>query len=180
MSERSLDLLNIYELAEPDGPRFLVAFLEAHHAHRRGIVPRAVVGEFTPDPAGEFDPDTFALNPEFVEAFTAYMNDVGIRSAELCSQAAQNPSSLLYLLDPRNDDPGDSPPVSDLLGRFAIDERGVPVPGSFEYNREHRMFDPVTGPSDILTDRQFYDWLHAPEDDDGEGTHRPSDLPIVP
>lgn len=177
MPERSLDLLNIYELMEPEGPRHLVAFLEPVLADLQGIVSQAVVGEFQPREDGDFDPHSFELNPEFVLQFIRYMNEEAIHSLELLDQAARNPSSQLHLVDPRNLD-DDEPPLSDVLGRFAIDELGHPVPGSFEYNREHAMFDPVKGPSDILTDRSFYNWLH-PVSDDAYAVRR-SDLPIVP
>lgn len=177
MAERSLDLLNIYELMEPEGPRHLVAFLEPVLAELRGIVSHAVVGEFLPRTDGEFDPNTFELNPEFVLQFIRYMNEEAIHSPELLDQAARNPSSQLHLVDPRNLD-DDEPPLSDVLGRFTIDEHGQPVAGSFEYNREHAMFDPVKGPSDILTDRSFYNWLHPVSDN--SQARRPSDLPIVP
>lgn len=182
MTGRSLDLLNIYELMEPDGPRHLVVFLEPLHAQLQGIVSRAVVGEFVPRPDGEFDPATFRLNPEFVAMFVQYMNEEAIQSPELLAQAEQNPSSHLYLVDPRNPQEDDGPPpASDLLGRFSVDAHGRPVPGSFEYNPAHAMFDPVTGPSEILTDRKFYNWLH-PIHGTQNGTGRPprSDLPIVP
>lgn len=178
MAERSLELLNIYELMEPEGPRHLVAFLEPVLAELHGIVDRAVIGEFTPRVEdGEFDPATFVLNPEFVVQFIRYMNEEAIRSQELLDQAARNPSAHLHLVDPRNTD-DDEPPLSDVLGRFSIDENGQPVPGSFEYNREHRMFDPVKGPSDILMDLSFYNWLHPIRD--SHQTERMSDLPIVP
>ncbi len=136
-----------------------------------------MVGEFIPDDEGEFDPHSFELNPEFVEAFVQYMNEDAILSSELLSQAARNPSSHLYLVDPRNPlEQDEPPPPSDLLGRFAIDEHGHPVLNSFEYNHDHAMFDPISGPSDILTDRLFYNWLH-PVDETKSGTL--SDLPIV-
>lgn len=161
MSEHSFDLLNIFEIDEPEGPRHLVCFLEKDTADAQGgIEVRDVVGDFDPKADGEFDPETFRLNPEFIQGLVAYMNAEAIHSPELIEQARSNPGAILYLLDPRNDHPGAEPPIGDLLGGFAIADDGTPVPNSFRYNDQHVMFDPVTGPSGILTDRQFYDWLH--------------------
>ena len=52
------------------------------------------------------------------------------------------------------------PPASDVVGGFDVDHDGRIVPGSFEYNAHHAWFDPDSGPSGLLADRQFYDWLH--------------------
>lgn len=158
--DASLDLLNIFEVQEPTGTRFLVCFLEPVLAGSIGIVERAVVGEFTPRADGEFDPATFRLNPEFVMAFAGYMNEIGALSPDLEEQGRANPGAALYLVDPRfGEGPGDPPP-SDLLGSIEIDAEGRPVRGSFRYNPHHVLFDPVTGPSFLLLDRRFYDWLH--------------------
>jgi hypothetical protein len=161
MSEdASLELLNIFEIEDPDeGPRFLICFLEAALAGSKGIDGRAVVGDFTPKADGDFDPATFRLNPEFVAAFAEYINSQALDSEELLEQARQNPDANLFLMDPRYLGEGEPPP-GDLLGWFQIDEQGRPIPGSFHYNDRHVMFDPDRGPSGILIDRSFYDWLH--------------------
>lgn len=156
----SIELLHIYEIEEPEGTRFLVCFLEPVLAGARGIESKAVVGEFVPKPDGEFDPETFVLNPEFVAGFEEYMNALGIDSPELIEQARQNPGSELFLVDPRHGDPASEPEVGDLLGWISIDDDGTPVDDSFHYNEQHLLFDPLTGPSHILLDRRFYDWLH--------------------
>lgn len=163
----SLEMLNLYEVQDEGRPRHFVCFLEPVLAGARGIPGHAIVGEFAPGASGEFDPGTFELNPEFVAAFTGFMNDRAIRSSELVRQARANPGGWLYLIDPRNRTPADDPPPGDLLGAFAIDDSGQAVPNSFQYNRNHVMFDPTSGPSGILMDRQFYDWLHSegPESD---------------
>ncbi len=158
--ESSLELLNIYEINEPEGPRFLVCFLEPVLAGAKGIDSRAVVGDFTPRADGEFDPASFRLNSEFVATFAEYMNAVALDSEELRAQARGNPGSDLFLLDPRFQDHSQEPKPADLIGWFHIDELGQPVPESFQYNGHHVMFDPDRGPSGILFDRSFYDWLH--------------------
>ena len=128
-----------------------------------GIEPRAVVGEFTPDAGGDFDLETFELNPDFVRAFAEYMNEEGVKAPELLAQAAAEPEGFLYLVDPRHPFDPDSPsepPGTDIVGRFLVDAQGGIVADSFEYNADHVLFDPETGVSGILHDRKFYDWLH--------------------
>ena len=43
---------------------------------------------------------------------------------------------------------------------FLRDEAGQIVPGSFQYNKNHTLFDRTHGISGILRDQQFYKWLH--------------------
>ncbi len=159
-SEPSLELLNIYEIDEDGQTRYLVCFLEPVMAGAKGIDGRSVVGEFEPLPDGEFNPHTFQLNPEFVASLTDYMNADAIQAEELQRQAQESPSGWLYLIDPRHQEPSAEPPAGDVLGAFAVDDAGQVVPNSFQYNSHHLMFDPEKGPSALLMDRRFYDWLH--------------------
>lgn len=161
----SLELLNIFDIEEDGTTRHFVCFLEPVLAGAQGIPVAAIVGEFTPDGDGEFDPDTFRLNEEFIGAFTAYMNDEVIHSPDLRNQALGNPGGVLYLVDPRITEAVNEPDPGDLLGGFAIDDDGQPVPESFRYNPQHQMFTRTHGPSGILTDRRFYDWLHPVDGD---------------
>lgn len=161
MSNVSYELLNLFEIDEPDGVRHYVCFLDPLQAGVEGIEWRCVVGEFVPTPDGEFDPATFRLNPEFIASFVDYMNDQMLTSGELLEQAGANPDSVLHLLDPRTGEPEGEPADEDLLGGFAIDSEGHPIADSFRYNPDHVMFHPSHGPSGILIDRRFYDWLHA-------------------
>lgn len=156
----SLELLNIFDFEENGGSRHLVCFLEPVLAGAKGIPIDAIVGEFTPDDQGEFDPDTFLLNEDFIVAFTNYMNTQVIHSPDLRNQAMGNPGGVLYLVDPRVTEAVNDPDPGDLLGGFAIDDDGQPVPDSFRYNPQHLMFTRTHGPSGILTDRRFYRWLH--------------------
>jgi hypothetical protein len=165
--DTSLELLNIYEIEEPEGTRHLVCFLEPVMAGAQGIPVRSIVGEFDPRDDGEFDPSSFRLNPEFVEAFMDFMNSQVIESAEMSEQSRANPGGFLHLIDPRRQDVSAEPPLSDVLGAYAVGPSGQAVPNSFRYNPDHVMFDPTTGPSGILTDRRFYDWLHAQDADSG-------------
>jgi hypothetical protein len=168
MDDVSYDLLNLYEIDEAEGTKHYVCFLDPVLAGARGIDWRSVVGEFDPRPDGDFDPATFRLNPDFVAAFAAYMNGPVLASDDVRQQAQANPDGFLHLLDPRCEEPDGEgePPVGDLLGGFAIDEAGQPVPDSFRYNPDHIMFDPQTGPSGILVDRKFYHWLHGIDHDE--------------
>jgi hypothetical protein len=56
-----------------------------------------------------------------------------------------------------------------VLGWLGVDADGAIQTGSFIYNPDHVMFQPDRGPSGILMDRQFYDWLQAWADDNGQG-----------
>ncbi len=175
-ARRSLPLLNVYEVADGDGTiHHLLAFVEPVRAGAAGIAARSVVGEFTPGPGGAFDAATLRLNPGFIEAFSAYMNDEASRSPSLIEQARGLASGWLYVLDPRSEAPPDADPAAgDLLGAFAVDDTGQIVPGSFQYNRAHVLFDPAAGPSGLFRERRFHDWLHAPRRD------HPEDLDQTP
>jgi hypothetical protein len=161
MSDPELSLLNVYEVETDGSTHHIVCFLDAVLAGARGIDSRAVVGEFTPQPDGRFDPETFELNPEFIEVFTQYMNEESAQTEQVVQEASANPSAWLYVIDPRSPNaPAADPPPSDVLGCFAVDDHGQVVPNSFQYNSEHVLFDPAQGVSGILADRRFYDWLH--------------------
>jgi len=165
MAEPALPLLNLFEVETEGRRRHVVCFLDPVRAGALGIDSRAVIGEYSPGPGGEFDLETFHLNPHFVTAFTLYMNGVTAHASEVIDAARSERSGWLYLLDPRYR-PGNAEetPGRNLLGCFAVDDSGQIVPGSFQYNSQHVWFDPVDGVSGILRDRRFYDWLHpAPE-----------------
>ena len=161
MSEESLAMLNVYEVETGSGTRHLVCFLDPVLAGARGIDPRSIVGEFSPGEDDEFDPETFILNPAFVDALREYMNDETPQSPELIREAASYSGGLLYIVDPRDEsDAGSPPPPSNLVGCYTVDDEGRIVPDSFQYNEEHRFFDPNQGVSGVFADRRFYDWLH--------------------
>jgi hypothetical protein len=160
-AEQPVGLLNVFEVVIDGAKRHLVCFLEPALAEERGISPASIVGEFTPSEGDEFDADTFVLNSDFVDAFTDYMNEEGLRNTDLLSEAAQHPGDWLYILDPRySGDANEEPPAGDLLGCFSVDEQGRIAPDSFTYNENHALFHPDEGVSAVLQDRRFYDWLH--------------------
>ncbi len=155
-------LLNIFEVELNGTPRHLVCFLEPSLAGHKGIDERSIVGEFTPGEDHDFNLETFELNPAFVDAFTGYMNAVAIQSPGMNEEATRHASGWLYVLDPRFGETGKSEPEPlDLLGGFVVDDGGRIVPDSFVYNEKHQWFSPDEGVSGVLSDRQFYDWLHA-------------------
>lgn len=168
MPESDLPLLNIFEVETDGGTRHLVGYQDPVLAGAVGLASHAMVGEFTPDADGEFDPDSFDPNPEFVEAVVGYMNAVLVHTPSLIEGARQVPGRPLYVVDPRNETPADEdPPTEDVLGSFDVDDAGSIVPDSFEYNAEHVWFSRDSGVSGLLSDRTFYDWLH-PESRPGE------------
>ena len=159
-----LPLLNVFEIADDDGrPRHLLAFIEPVKAGAEGIDPRAIVGEIKPTDEGGYDPSTLQLNPQFIEAFAAYMNEIGPVTPEITDSAKVQASGWVYIIDPRNtddNDPSTEPPTEDLVGAFAVDDAGQVAPGSFQYNANHRLIDQDRGMSGLFSDRRFYDWLH--------------------
>ena len=162
-ADRPLPLLNVFEVTDDQGIlRHLLAFIEPVLAGSNGIDTRSIVGEVTPTGEGTFDPSSLKLNPEFIEGFTGYMNEVQAASPEIVDQARDLPSGWVYIIDPRNvDESGEDPPPSDLVGAFAVDDIGQVVPKSFQYNANHVLIDQERGMSGLFSDRRFYDWLHA-------------------
>lgn len=159
--DRDLPLLNLFEVETEEGRKHLIGFLDPVRAGAEGLAPRSIVGGFTPNPQGDFDPESFGLNPDFLAAFVDFMNDEPSRSDEVRGRAGQIRSGWLYVLDPRNDTPDDQdPPKSDIVGCYAVDDTGQVVPNSFQYNAEHRWFCPDAGTSGLLEDRRFFDWLN--------------------
>lgn len=167
MSERQpLSLLNIFEVENEGAMRHLICFLDPVLAGSVGIEPRSVIGEFEPDANGEFDRNTFIVNTDFIEALTDYMNERTAHLPGIVLEATKSPSEWLYLLDPRYDNASPEPtPSEDLVGAFAVDAEGQIVPGSFQYNANHELFHAENGPSGVLKDRDFYDWLHGMEEE---------------
>jgi hypothetical protein len=166
MSEsESLPLLNVFEVSDDEGgTRHLLAFIEPVRAGSSGIDARSIVGEITPTDDGGYDPRSLKLNPEFIEAFSDYMNEVQAVTPEIVEQARTLPSGWVYIIDPRNvEEPGIDPPPTDLVGAFAVDDAGQVVPKSFQYNSNHALIDQERGMTGLFSDRKFYDWLHPPE-----------------
>ena len=159
--DHSLPLLNVYEIVHDGRTRHLICFLDPVLAGAKGIEDEEVVGDYKPGPEGAFTPETFQLNPAFVENFTRYMNEVAIHNDNLVAEASLHKSEWLYVLDPRRQDEDNvEPPASDLIGCYAVDDSSQIVPDSFQYNANHRWFDEDSGVSGVLSDRKFYDWLH--------------------
>lgn len=159
-----MQLLNVYEVVTDDGPASLICFLDPVLAGARGIDPRAVVGIYGEAGVEDFDAAGFRVNPTFVEALTGYMNEEAVESPEVVAEAKNLASGWLYIVDPRDRaEPDAEPPASNLLGAYAVDEAGQVVPGSFQYNEKHAVFDPSQGPSGVLFDKKFYNWLHGVE-----------------
>lgn len=158
-----LALLNIYEVEgeEPGRTRHLVGFMDPVLAGAIGLSSHAMVGEFEPGADGQFDPDTFQVNPEFVEALIRFLNEQPARSPQLAEGAREIPGKKLYIVDPRAtvDDDADPEP-EDVLGWFTVSNAGTLEPDSFEYNAEHRWFSKTSGVSGLLMDRSFYAFLH--------------------
>ena len=156
-----LGLLNVYEFEEDGQTRHVVAYMEPVLAGSVGLMSHAVVGEFLPGPDGQFDPDTFTPNPEFVEAVAEFLNGQPEHSPELQAGASQSNGQPLFLVDPRcTTEPHEDPEPEDVLGHFMVDELGAILPNSFVYNPQHVWFSTRSGVSGLLSDRAFYDFLH--------------------
>ena len=157
-----LPLLNVFEVDDNQGgARHLLAFIEPGRAGSVGIDPRAIVGEVTPIEGEGYDPKGLKLNPEFIQAFTDYMNEVQAVTPGVVARARDQPSGWLYPIDSRSAlQAGDELPAADLVGVFAVDDAGQVVPNSFQYNANHVLIDQERGMTGLFSDRKFYDWLH--------------------
>jgi hypothetical protein len=153
-------LVNVFDVTVDGETRHFLCFLEMELGFAKGIDSREVIGRVEPGPDGKPDLATLVPNPAFVEALTRYMNEKEARSPEVACEARANPGGWVYVIDPRQEDPDAYVPPGNILGCFAADDAGQVVPGSFQYNRNHRWIDPAHGVSGILRDRAFYDWLH--------------------
>jgi hypothetical protein len=162
MSDSTLSLINTFEVEMGGAIHHLICFIDPVLAGARGIDGRAVLGEFTPGPKGEFDPQSFQPNPQFIAALAQFMNEEVARTPELAQEARKNPGGRLQIVDARHQASADGdPPASELIGAFMIDETGLIVPGSFQHNQAHVWFNSETGGSSVLLNRRFYDWLHG-------------------
>ncbi|GIW88763.1 MAG: hypothetical protein KatS3mg108_3087 [Isosphaeraceae bacterium] len=158
-----LPLLNVYEVEDEQrgGTRHLVGFMDPVLAGAIGLVSHAMVGEFTPGPSGDFDPGSFTVNPEFVDAVIRFMNLQPARSEPLRQGAREIPGERLYVVDPRADVAEDEDPEpEDVLGWYQVDQAGELVPDSFRYNAQHVWFSTRSGVSGLLMDRTFYEFIH--------------------
>lgn len=166
MPDDALPLMNVYVFTADDGQvRHLLALQEPVLAGEKGVEPRSIIGEVTPNDYGGYDPLSLLLNPAFVEAIGSYMNEVVAETPEIAEQARAGASNWVLVVDPRNhDQTGVAPHPTDVVGGFVVDESGRIVPGSFEYNIEHNLLDTERGMSGLFSDRRFYDWLHATHD----------------
>jgi hypothetical protein len=155
-------LLNIFEVQVEERVRHLVCLLEPDRAQAEGIAARRIVGEFTPNASGEFDPDSFLPNGDFIRAYVEYMHQEVVRTPELMLLAQEKPGEALTLVDPRHpeDFEGDVPTVN-VVGRFQVDAEGWIEPGSFRYNAGHRWFDRTFGVSGVLENPELHAWLNA-------------------
>lgn len=159
----ALPLLNVYEIDDDEQgrTRHLVGFMDPVLAGAIGLASHAMVGEFTPKPSGDFDPETFSVNPEFVEAVIRFMNLQPARSEPLRQGALEIPGERLYVVDPRAEVPDDEDPeAEDVLGWYQVDDSGILVPESFQYNAQHAWFSSASGVSGLLQDRNFYAFIH--------------------
>jgi hypothetical protein len=156
-----LGLLNVFEFEEEGETRHVVAYMDPVLAGSVGLSSHAVVGDFTPGADGEFDPDTFAPNPEFLDSVAEFLNGQPEHSPELQAGARGSVGQPLFLVDPRcTTVADDDPEPEDVLGHFVVDETGTIVPDSFVYNPQHVWFSTRSGVSGLLSDRAFYEFLH--------------------
>jgi hypothetical protein len=159
-----IQLLNVFDIETENGPTSLLCFLDPVLAGIKGIEPRSIIGLYGAAEGEDFNPDTFEVNPAFVESITGYMNEEAATSKEIVEQAAALPEGWLYIIDPRDPNEGQGdPPAGNLLGAYAVDDAGQIVPNSFQYNKNHALFDRTHGLSGVLYDKKFYKWLHNVE-----------------
>lgn len=165
--------LHIFEMeGQPDtddtegtpGPIHLVALMNPDLLNGRDLPKHAVLGSFEPNEAGDFTPDTFERNDEFVLAFIDYMNESLDKVTELHDLAKDMPGKALYMVDPRFDsterpeEESEDPEPADVVGCYRVDQNGSIISQSFEYNEYHQLFHPEHGVSGILTPT-LHDWL---------------------
>jgi hypothetical protein len=159
MLERSLPLLQVREVDQEGAKRHYLCFRGPAPAVN-GVDSRAVVGEFTPDERGAFNPASLRVNTQFISAITAYMNSHVSHMPALAEKARARAGGWVFLADPRHESPaGYHTNQANCVGSFEVDIDGKVIPGSFRYNYNHLLFEPEAGASGLFNDKQFYDWL---------------------
>lgn len=170
METESRSMLNVFEVEDDQGNRrHIVCYIDAMRAGVEGINPRTIIGDIPLEVSinpSEFRPETFRLNPGFVECVTEFLNEyaLGDGAEALAEQAKSITTGWLYVVDPRFQTPDTDPGPENLIGAYAVDETGQIVPGGFLYNENHRFFDPEAGVSGLLQSQHFFDWLNPPVD----------------
>ncbi len=158
--------LNVFEFEDEGRTRTCVAMISEELADRHGIPEICILGDYVPDEQGEFVPDSFERNDNFVIAYVEMMNRRLAEIPEIHEHAKDQPNSHLYLLDPRvpvdafdpDDEDGPEPDASNVVGCYTVDSEGVISSDSFEYNAHHLLFHPEHGPSGIINE-ELYQWL---------------------
>ncbi len=155
------DLHHLYEIDDPDGPRFLLSYLLPEEAQTRGgLDDSAVLGSFRKGDDGQLDPATFEVNPTFVAAIIDYVNGELLPTDDQPASGMAGGQLMLY--DHRNRDEMPDPEATDdedLIGGFQLDANGSVCAGSFRYNQDHQLCHPERGPSFLITSIHFYRWL---------------------
>ena len=176
----SAALLNIYDVETEKGPARSSASSTPCSPGPRGSTTRSVVGDYVDRRGRRVRPRRLPGQPG-VRRGPDRLHERGDRRDPRRSPArpgrsgATGSTSSTPATGPT---PRPSRRPANVLGAFAVDDAGQVVPGSFQYNANHRMFDREFGTRALLFDRAFYDWLHATSGSADERTLRePADEP---
>lgn len=140
--------INIFKVKTPDGFKDFVSLLPAQDAFSGGIVPEAIIGEFSEPlhPDAPIPANGFARNRLFVELLHSVVAREAPKLKSFQSQAKKQMEGWVYVIDQRTSNPTGDVPNEDVIGAFEV-KNGKVVDGTYVANKNHR----------ILSTRGFFD-----------------------
>jgi hypothetical protein len=147
-SQMSHTKIEIFQVRTPDGLKEFASLLPMQEAFAQGLAPEAIIGEFTEPitPDAPMPLSAFVRNSLFVELMHSVIAREAPKFKSFQSQAKEQDSGRLDVIDQRTRDPKGNVYGEDVIGTFEV-KNGEIVVGSYSSNKNHR----------ILSARGFFD-----------------------
>lgn len=137
MSDRQVFL---YEVDTDDGRRHYFSDLDPDWTFERGLDPETILGMVRPGAdVDHLGPADIVEGGAFLRLLSRVIHENIADSEAVREQAISQGTGYVYLIDGRTPDPGGRVPPADIIGAVEVRD-GVVVSGSYQHNREHRLF----------------------------------------